>query len=65
MELADRAPEKEQITDEERYMFQKLGLRMRARLLLGKLHFVIHLQHYLRFRVGNGGVLMCRTTRSF
>lgn len=37
MKLADAPPVKEQITDEERYMFQKLGLRMRARLLLGKL----------------------------
>jgi len=37
MKLADAPPVKEQITDEERYMFQKLGLRMRARLLLGML----------------------------
>lgn len=36
MKLADAAPGKEQITDEERYMFQRLGLRMRARLLLGE-----------------------------
>jgi hypothetical protein len=37
MKLADAPLVKEQITDEERYMFMKLGLRMRARLLLGKL----------------------------
>lgn len=36
MKLADAPPDKEQITDEERYMFQKLGLRMRAKLLLGR-----------------------------
>lgn len=37
MKLADAPPAKEQISDEERYMFMKLGLRMRARLLMGKL----------------------------
>ena len=37
MKPASASPFKEQITDEERYMFMKLGLRMRARLLLGKL----------------------------
>lgn len=36
MKLADAPPAKEQISDEERYMFMKLGLRMRARLLMGR-----------------------------
>ncbi|KAG0620384.1 hypothetical protein M758_4G212100 [Ceratodon purpureus] len=36
MKLAGPPPVKEQITEEERYMFMKLGLRMRARLLLGR-----------------------------
>lgn len=36
MKLADAPLVKEQITDEERYMYMKLGLRMRARLLLGR-----------------------------
>lgn len=33
---ADRAEDPENLTDEERFMFRKLGLRMKAFLLLGK-----------------------------
>lgn len=33
---ADRAADPDSITDEERYMFRKLGLRMKAFLLLGR-----------------------------
>lgn len=38
---ADRPADPESITDEERFMFRKLGLRMKAFLLLGNdlLHF--------------------------
>ena len=36
---AKPASDKETITDEERFMFRKLGLRMQAFLLLGK-HFI-------------------------
>lgn len=32
---SDRAADPDCITDEERYMFRKLGLRMKAYLLLG------------------------------
>lgn len=34
---AEKRTDLEGITDEERFMFQKLGLRMNAFLLLGKL----------------------------
>ena len=34
-------PDPESISDEERFMFRKLGLRMKAFLLLGKYLFLI------------------------
>lgn len=34
---AERQADPESITDEERFMFRKLGLRMKAFLLLGKI----------------------------
>jgi hypothetical protein len=33
--------EKEAISDEERYMLRKVGLRMKAFLLMGRLHNLI------------------------
>lgn len=36
MRLAGAPIDREHLSDEERYMFQKLGLRMKAFLLLGK-----------------------------
>ena len=39
---ADRAADPESITDEERFMFRKLGLRMKAFLLLGKTWFATY-----------------------
>ena len=33
---SDREPDPESITDEERFMFRKLGFKMKAFLLLGK-----------------------------
>jgi hypothetical protein len=35
MRLAGAPIDREHLSDEERYMFQKLGLRMKAYLLLG------------------------------
>lgn len=37
----ERQPDPESITDEERFMFRKLGLRMKAFLLLGIAHSTI------------------------
>lgn len=37
---AERQADPESITDEERFMFRKLGLRMKAFLLLGKINSV-------------------------
>jgi len=36
---SDRQPDPESITDEERFMFRKLGFKMKAFLLLGKALF--------------------------
>lgn len=36
---ANRTADPESLTDEERFMFRKLGLRMKAFLLLGKIMF--------------------------
>lgn len=51
---ADRQADPESITDEERFMFRKLGLRMKAFLLLGISHstivitvFPFRFQHFM------------------
>lgn len=38
LQPAERSSDPESITDEERFMFRKLGLRMKAFLLLGKIY---------------------------
>jgi len=39
----ERTTDPESITDEERFMFRKLGLRMKAFLLLGSYQLFFHL----------------------
>lgn len=48
---ANRPADPESITDEERFMFRKLGLRMKAFLLLGKILSTCQICHALSFRV--------------
>jgi hypothetical protein len=47
MNPADAPVDREHITEEERYMFRKLGLRMKAYLLVGQdSHLLYHLKMF-------------------
>lgn len=44
---AERQADPESITDEERFMFRKIGLRMKAFLLLGKTNLSVYQKNNL------------------
>ena len=48
---ANRPADPESITDEERFMFRKLGLRMKAFLLLGRIMSPCQICHAFSFGV--------------
>lgn len=41
VETLKREPDREAISEEERYMLRKVGLRMKPFLLLGELFFIV------------------------
>lgn len=49
LNLLDRPTDIGSITDEERFMIHKLGLRMKAFLLLGKKHLICPICFVLSF----------------